>query len=264
MRPYWAVLKARFQMLLQYRVAAVAGLGTQVFWGLIRVMIFAAFFRSAVAGSQPMTMEEVVTYVWLGQAMLLLVLWRVEPEMADMVRTGNVAYELLRPMDLYGLWFARSLAARTAPTLLRCIPLFLLAFAFFDMQPPDSVASFCAWLLATSGAVILSATIGALLTITLLWTISGRGLQLLVTAGAWTFSGIVLPLPLFPDWAQPVLNVLPFRGLMDVPFRLYLGHLPPTAVLGLLAHQATWVLLLTAFGRWLLARGTRRLVVQGG
>ena len=36
MRPYWAVLSARFRMLLQYRAAALAGLGTQVFWGLIR------------------------------------------------------------------------------------------------------------------------------------------------------------------------------------------------------------------------------------
>jgi len=49
MQPYLAILSARFRTLLQYRVAGLAGIGTQLFWGLIRVMIFDAFYRSTVA-----------------------------------------------------------------------------------------------------------------------------------------------------------------------------------------------------------------------
>ncbi len=51
---YCAILSARFRMLLQYRAAAFAGFVTQLFWGLIRVMIFSAFYRSSNA-PQPMT-----------------------------------------------------------------------------------------------------------------------------------------------------------------------------------------------------------------
>lgn len=263
MRPYWAVLRARFLALLQYRVAAVAGLATQVFWGFVRMMIFAAFYRSA-AGPHPMTYEEVVSYIWLGQATILLVLWRPDPEVEDMIRSGNVAYELLRPVDLYGLWLARGIASRAAPLLLRAIPMLLLAGLFFGLGPPASAASLLAWLASTLAAVLLSGTIATLLTITLLWTISGRGIAILVTTGLWAFSGIILPLPLLPDWMQPVLDVLPFRGLMDVPFRLYLGHIPPEQVAPVLAHQLAWTAGLMLFGRWLLGRGRRRLVVQGG
>jgi ABC-2 type transport system permease protein len=67
-----------------------------------------------------------------------------------------------------------------------------------------------------------------------------------------------------PEWAQPILAALPFRGLADVPFRLYMGHIPPERVVGELLHQAVWLLLLVMLGRWVLARGLRRLVVQGG
>ena len=109
MRPYFAILSARFRTLLQYRVAALAGIGTQLFWGLIRVMIFDAFYRSTTA-PQPMTYAEVVTYIWLGQAMLRFLPWDVEGDARQMMRTGGVAYELLRPLDLYALWFCRSLA----------------------------------------------------------------------------------------------------------------------------------------------------------
>ena len=263
MRPYTAVLKARFLALLQYRTAAIAGIGTQVFWGLVRVMIFAAFYRSAV-GTQPMTYEEVVSYVWLGQATILLVLWRPDPEVEEMIRSGNVAYELLRPVDLYGLWLMRGIASRAAPLILRAVPMLLLASLFFGLGPPASVASLLAWLASTCAAILLSGTIAALLTITLLWTISGRGVAILVTTGLWAFSGIIIPLPLLPDWMQPFLDVLPFRGLMDVPFRLYLGHIPPHEVLGAIGHQLAWTAVLMLGGRWLLAVGRRRVVVQGG
>lgn len=259
----WAVFRARFLALLQYRVAAIAGLGTQVFWGFLRLMIFAAFFRSTDV-AQPLTMEEIVTYVWLGQATLMLVIWRPDAEVDQMVRSGNVAYELLKPVDLYTLWFARSVAGRAAPTILRAVPMLALAWFFFGLGPPASFASFLSWIAGSIGALFLSGAMGTLILISMLWTVSGRGITVLLTTGAWALSGITLPLPLFPDWAQPLLNVLPFRGLMDVPFRLYMGHIPASEAFFVVGHQVVWVLLLAVFGRWLLGRGTRRLVVQGG
>ena len=117
MTSYWAVASARFRELLQYRAAAVAGMGTQLFWGLIRVMIFEAFYRSSVS-AQPMEIDEVTTYVWLGQAFLALLPWNLDLNLRNQIRTGGVGYELIRPVDLYAYWFSRSLAWRTAPTLL--------------------------------------------------------------------------------------------------------------------------------------------------
>ena len=77
-------------------------------------------------------------------------------------------------------------------------------------------------------------------------------------------SGMIVPIPLYPDWAQTILNFLPFRGLVDVPFRLYLGHIPPGELPFLLAHQLAWTLAIVIFGRWVLSRGLRRVVIQGG
>jgi ABC-2 type transport system permease protein len=260
---YVAVFRARFATLLQYRAAAVSGLVTQVFWGFVRIMILGAFYRSA-AGAHPMTHAECVTYVWLGQGLIMLLPWRAEPEVQRLVRTGDVAYELVRPVGVYRLWYARSLAARTAPTLLRVVPLYLLAILFFGMDLPASPAGGLAFAATLLGALLLATAITTVVTVCLLWTISGTGLTAILAASVWIFSGMTIPLPLFPDWAQPVLDLLPFRGLMDLPFRLYLGHLPASAAPGVLAHQLAWTGALVLFGRWLVGRGTRRLVVQGG
>ena len=129
---YWAVLSAQFRALLQYRAAAIAGLGTQVFWGLIRVMIFQAFFRSTTA-EQPMEVGDVLTYVWLSQAFLALLPWNQDNDLRALIRTGGVGYELLRPVDLYGFWYCRSLAFRIAPTALRAAPLIAFAGVFMGL-----------------------------------------------------------------------------------------------------------------------------------
>ena len=263
MSAYLAILNARFRMLLQYRAAALAGMGTQLFWGLIRVMIFTAFYRSAT-GSHPMTLPEVINYVWLGQAMFALLPWVIDSEIRTMVRSGTVVYELVRPVDLYNFWFSRAIASRTALTLLRSVPLFCVASLFFGLQLPPSLESTVAWLLATLGAVLLGCAISNLIHISLLWTVAGEGLVQIVQVCVYIFSGMIVPLPLFPDWAQPVLEFLPFRGLADLPFRLYMGHIPSGEVWITLAHQLAWTGILILFGRWLLGRGTRRMVVHGG
>jgi len=263
MTAYLAILSARFRMLLQYRAAAFAGFVTQLFWGLIRVMIFAAFYHSSNA-TQPMTFEEVETYIWLGQAMLVMLPWNVDPEIRQMMRTGGVAYELLRPLDLYLLWFSRALAWRTAPTLLRGVPLFVVAALFFGLQLPANWTVAAGWMLATLLAILLSCAISTLQSISLLWTISGEGIANLTFAAVLVFSGMVIPLPLFPDWLQPVIKLLPFRGLCDVPFRIYAGHIPPSEYLHELLLQSAWIVGLIILGRWVLSRGMHRLVVQGG
>ena len=263
MSAYTAVLSARFRCLLQYRAAAVAGFGCQLFWGLIRVMIFSAFFAST-RSAQPMSERDVISYVWLGQAMFALLSLGVDSDIAAMIRSGTVVYELLRPVDLYWVWFCRSVALRSIPTLMRGVPMLVVGGLFFGLRPPPSLESGLASAAATFGALILASAITTLMSISLMWTVSGLGVTRIVPAFAYCLSGIIIPIPFFPDWAQPVLYALPFRHMVDTPFRLYLGHIPAYQAIPLLAQEAAWAAVLILLGRWMLARGARRLVAQGG
>jgi len=264
MGPYWAIVSARFRMNLQYRGAAFGGIVTQLFWGLIRVMIFTAFYASTTR-PQPMTLPEVITYIWLGQALLGILPWFSDsPEVAAMIRSGTVAYELLRPADLYWFWFARVAGARAGRLIMRAVPQFVLAGLFLGLQAPHSPACAAAWFIAMMLAILLACAIAMVSTISTLWYIAGDGVWQLLPVLVMLCSGAVIPLPFFPDWAQRILDVLPFRGLMDLPFRLYMGHIPPAQALPQLGLGCLWIVALVSFGRWLLSRGTGRLVVQGG
>jgi len=269
--PYMAVVSARYRMLLQYRAAAFAGLVTQCFWGAIKLMILAAFY-GASQQDQPMALPEVVAYIWLGQAFFGMLPWNIDGEFAQKVRDGSVAYDLLRPIDLYTFWYSRTLAYRAAPTTLRAIPLAFLAMlvlprlglAEWALGAPPSLLSCGLFGVSIVAAVALSTAITMLSQLSLLWTISAAGMDRIMPAVVTIFSGMVIPLPLFPNWLQPILHWQPFRGVVDVPYRIYSGNIPPTMALLEIVQQGVWVGLLVWLGRVMLARGTRKLVVQGG
>ncbi len=267
---YRALLSARYRMVLQYRAAAAAGIATQFFWGVIMIMVMEAFFAVGVA--PPMSFAATVSYIWLGQALLALQPWNHDRELEAMVQKGHVAYELLRPLDLYTLWFVRAVAWRTAGASLRAIPIVLVAGLLLPVMggerwalgPPAGAEAALGFAVALLGTIALGGAITTLVHVSLLWTISGEGLARVMPSLVIFFSGMVVPIPFFPDWIQPLFAWLPFRGLADVPFRLYTGHIPPSEALPTLALVAAWALALVALGRWLMARGARRLVVHGG
>jgi ABC-2 type transport system permease protein len=271
LRPYLSVFAGRFQLMLQYRAAAVAGFVTQCWFGVIRILIFAAFYAGGAAHA-PMSLANAVTYTWLGQAFLVFLPWNPDPEVAEMVRTGAVAYERLRPVDTYAWWFARALGwslARVAPravlmVVFAGILLPLAGLGKWGLAPPPSLAAAGFFAVSAVGMVLLSAAITLLLNTVVVATMTDKGAGVLAAALVNTFSGMVLPLAFFPDSLRPWLRAQPIAGLVDIPFSIYFGALAGWSAAGAVALQLFWVVVLVLAGRAWLGRAMRRLQVQGG
>jgi ABC-2 type transport system permease protein len=271
LRPYASVFSGRFALTLQYRAAAAAGFLTQCWFGVIRILIFAAFYAGGSAHA-PMTLANAITYTWLGQAFLIFLPWGPDPEVADMVRSGAVAYERLRPVDTYAWWYVRALAWSVARVLPRAVLMVAFAGALLPLvglgkwalPPPPTLAADGLFALAALGMVLLSAAITLMLNAIVVATMTDKGANSLAAAVVNTFSGMVLPLAFFPDWLRPILRGLPFAGLADIPYSIYFGGLTGWSAAGAIALQFGWVVVLIVLGRAWLAASMTRLQVQGG
>jgi ABC-2 type transport system permease protein len=263
MSGYFAILNIRMKTLLQYRSAAFAAVCTQFFWALLNIMIFRAFYAEAVS-SEPISLKQAITFVWLGQALLQVIPWSVDKEIEAQVKNGNVAYELIRPVHLYGLWFVRSFALRLIPTLMRCAPIFIMGGLFLGLSAPVSWEAGFVFFFSVLLALLLSSAMTTLVLISLFWTISGEGVQRLLPHITLLFSGTLVPLPLFPSWMQSFLNLQPFRGVMDIPCRLYTGIIPVSEAFYYLGFQLAWAFFFVLLGKWLMSRAMKNVVIQGG
>lgn len=266
MSTYLSFFRMRFLTLVQYRAAAAAGIATQWAFGMMKVLVLYAFYRSADA-AQPMEFAQAASYVWLGQAMLGTLPWNEDGEIMNSVLTGQVAYELTRPLDIYFMWYARTLALRTAPTILRALPQFIIALflvpAPYSMQAPGLTAFF-AWIPAMLCGVFLASAVTNFVHVTVLWTIRGEGVRRFMPMLVMIFSGMIVPLRLLPDWAQALARLQPFAGLMDLPAQIFCGTLAPKSVLWVAAVQIFWTAVFVLLGRALTRSGIRRVTVAGG
>lgn len=262
-RPYLTLLVARCRQETQYRAAALFGMATQLFWGLVRIAIFTAFLKAG-ANRSSMSLPQTVTYLWLVQGMIRIMPWSVDADIRNLVREGTVVYELLRPIDLYASWYMRAFARHAIPTAMRAIPLFAAAVLLFHMQMPRTVAAGALFVIAVVLALLLAAAMSTLISISLLFTLAGDGIQRILPAIANFASGLLIPLSFLPTTLRHILRVLPFCDLIDTPARLYIGQLGAHEAVAAFAQTVLWTAALALFGRFLVLRASKRMVVHGG
>lgn len=267
MKKYIAFFRLRFSMGLQYRAAALAGIVTQFVWAAMEILMFRAFYKTQPEAF-PMTFQATCAYVWMQQAFLALFMaWMMENEIFDSIVNGNIAYELCRPINIYNMWFARSLANRFSKAVLRCLPILLVAAflpAPYGLMLPVSIPAFLLFLLTLFMGVGVTVAFCMLVYMVSFFTISPAGIRMVAVSVVEFFQGAVIPLPFFPDGIRKIFELLPFASMQNVPLRIYSGDLYGNDMWQAILLQFFWLFVLTGMGRILDALAMKKITVQGG
>ncbi|MCL2121169.1 MAG: ABC transporter permease [Clostridiales bacterium] len=267
MKKYRALFRIRFLNALQYRAAAVAGMATQFAWGFMEIFAFAAFYRTNQAAF-PMTFPQTVSYIWMQQAFLaLFMMWFWENDIADAVVSGGVAYEMVRPLDLYSRWFCQIAANRLARALLRCAPILVVAFLVpepYRMSLPPNLSQLFLFLLSTALSLGVVVSFSLLMYISLFFMLSPMGVRIIVAVFSDFLAGAIIPLPFFPESLRALVELLPFAAMQNMPLRIYSGHIAGAAAWQGIALQVFWLAALLPAGRLAMRRALKKVIVQGG
>ncbi|MBR6165528.1 MAG: ABC-2 family transporter protein [Clostridia bacterium] len=263
MKAYLSVFRMRFRLETHYRGAALGGIACQVFFGLILV----ALYRALYAGKpQSMPLSHVTTYVWLQQAFFRMLL-ASDADLMDKIRSGGIAYDLCRPLHLYGFYYVRIMAQKLMGSLLRAGPMLLFAALLPEGWGIALPASVPALILSLAALTLGLCCICAMENLTMAFTmrtLDQRGIQAMMNLLMMILSGNVLPLTLYPDSWQRIITLLPYAQMLDAPIRLYTGETAVPQAPAILLLQAGWTLLLVGAGCLFWQRNQRRLIIQGG
>lgn len=233
MKKYLSFFRLRFLMGLQYRTAALAGIVTQFAWGGMEILMYKAFYE-ADANAFPMSFSATASYIWMQQAFLaFFAAWMLENEIFDSIVNGNIAYELCRPLNIYHMWFSRSIANRLSKAVLRCFPILIVA-AFlpspYRLCMPASFFHFLLFVITLLLGLAVTVSFCMLVYSLTFFTISPQGLRMLFTTSVEFFAGAVIPLPFFPEKLQKIMELLPFAAMQNVALRLYSGSMSNEAM----------------------------------
>lgn len=267
MKSYISYFKLKFKTGLQYRAAALAGISTQFFFGFVYVSIYIAFYESG-SSNLPMELSELVSYVWLGQSFFALIyLWYKDKEILNLIKKGDIVYELCRPLDLYLMWAVKILGERLSNVVLRFIPVVLIALILpspYNLDLSITPLRLLLFIIAIILASILMTVLTLFYHLLCLYTVDEKGIVSMLMIVSDFLSGLVLPIPFFPKYLQNISNILPFRYISDFPFRLYIGNINNNEILMGIIIQIIWILILIFIGRLITNKALKKVVIGGG
>lgn len=267
MKKYLSFFRMRFINGFQYRIAALAGIVTQFVWGTMEILMFHAFYR-ADESAFPMELSAISSYVWLQQAFLALFMtWFWEKELFDAIQSGNIAYELCRPTDIYNMWFVRGMANRAAKALLRCMPIIVVALFLpktYGLVLPSNFVVLVWFLFSMLLGFLVVVAFGMIIYGLTFYTVNPMGIRMVSQSLADFLAGGIIPLPFLPDKMREFVELLPFAAMQNAPFRIYSGDISGGDIYKAVLLQAIWLVIFVALGKFIMNKSLKQLVIQGG
>lgn len=268
LKPYLSIMRMQLKNGMQYRLSMCSKLMTNIFWGYVRAVIFSVYYIYGDTAASPLTRAQTVSMIWLAQITLnLLPGYGMDLTVWNQISRGDVGVELLRPMSLYGHWYARAFATKLAPFLLAVIPVSavaLLSPGGLGLGAPESIWHLLACVLTLATGVFLSCASLNLIYAMCMDTNLGPAFANVSTTFMQILSGSLLPLQLWPQAWQRALYYQPFASMSDLPLRFYVGAASLAELPRVLIIQLIWGALIILGGRAWIHNNSRKLVIQGG
>ncbi|UGQ15347.1 ABC-2 family transporter protein [Yinghuangia sp. ASG 101] len=211
------------------------------------------------------TGAQLVTYVWVGQGLLSVSHMWTWKELADRITSGDVAADLLRPVDPLTSYAAAELGRAAHAVLGRFIAPVGVGFAFYTMYVPHEAATYPLFAVSVVLAVAVSFAGRYLVNLTAFWLLDARGPLAAWGLFAASLSGVHFPLRFLPEWAQWLIWLgTPFPCVFQIPLDIAVERTATGVAAATVALQLCWGTALMALCAAVQRRALRRLVVQGG
>ncbi|MCM3005404.1 ABC transporter permease [Priestia koreensis] len=262
MRKYWHLLKSQMQI----ETAYMAWYWADTISGILRLFIMYFFWAAVFQNRQSvgeLTFQSMITYVIIAMTLEAFVAG-VGKTIAQDIKGGNIALELLKPYDYLTKLIWMDFGSKINGFVRSALPILLLSFLFLDITKPASLLAGCFFIPSMVAGILIGTQIDLIIGVLAFWTVNIWGLGVLREAIVKFFSGALIPLTLFPGWFQEVSQWLPFQSMIYVPVGIYTGQISGGHILTSFAIQCVWLLAIYVIVRVMWQQAVKRITVFGG
>jgi len=264
LRVHGRLLAAGWRRGARYRAAALGGLVANATFGFLKASILVAAVRAGGGQLGGYDAASITAYTWLSQALLGSVNLFGRNDLADRMRDGSIAVDLLRPVDVQTASTAQEVGRALFALLPRGVPLVGLGVLVGGLRLPADVLVLATGAVSVGAAIVPSHLVVYLVAATGFWTVETRGVQLLYMVLAGFLAGLFVPVTLFPAWLLGLARATPFPSMLQTPIDVLSGRVTGVAGAAAVGAQLGWIAVALVAGQLMTRAGRRRLEVQGG
>lgn len=263
MKAYLFVAKIRIQSALAYRFNVISTILIQC----LLMFAMACFWKAAYDGTGLVAgvgEQDMLTYTTISVIMGNLLTMGVESRIQSSVRTGSVALDMLKPVNIYGIYLAEDLGDMVVAFFQIAVPLLILGALMFGLPVPASVFHFVLFLVSFAVGYLINWMLAALLGMCAFKVISMGPIRNIKGFIMKLLSGSVIPLWFFPEGIRTFLEILPFVNIYQLPLGIYIGRYTYGEMMRLTGLQLFWCAALWLIFKEVQKKAAAVVLIQGG
>ncbi|ULO05111.1 ABC-2 family transporter protein [Paenibacillus sp. 19GGS1-52] len=263
MGAYLDFIRIRFLTMLAYRVNYYSGILIYSLNIGVNYFTWMAIYGKgeSLGGFSATQMTSYVAVSWMARAFYFN---NLDREISTDIRDGSIAIQFIRPYNYVLVKMMQGLGEGIFRFMLFMIPGMAIAMLLFPVQLPTELSAWVGFLVMLFFSFLINSQINVITGLSAFFVENNEGMMRMKRVVVDLFSGLVVPISLFPDWLSSVLKFLPFQAITYLPGSVFTGRVQGVGIWNVLGVQVFWFLVLLIPIIWLNHAARQRLFVQGG
>lgn len=260
---YLEFMRISFMNIMAYRMRYVVGVFTYLVYVSVYWFLWEAAYtgRDSIAG---MSLGQMTTYVAVAWIARTFYHSDVDWDIHGKVSSGNIALDLIRPIDFQLMHFFTCIGEAIFRLVLFALPAGIVICSIYPVNAAHSFNDLLFFVLATFLAFIINFEITFITGLLAFKTQSVLGIMRAKYVAQQVLTGLIVPISLFPELLRKIIYLTPFPYIANVPLDIYLGKMDFSHIQHALLVQIIWIIVLFVFGRWFCKSCFKKLIIQGG
>ena len=263
MKKYLYVIKTQIIKSMTYEFNVYGNIIMQTI-----IMITSAYFWRALYKGQGMVgdvdAESMLTYVVLSSVLSVLLITNVERRIEKSVEKGTVATDFMKPINLFGVYFAEDIGAVIALVFQNMLPILIIGSLMIRVPVMADVHDLSLFLISVIESFLINWLIAALFGMIAFTAVNIDALIQVKKHLLRLLSGSIIPVWFFPAGVARVLESLPFVYIYQLPLSIYIGRGTRAEHLRQMGIQSIWLVILAAAFLIAQKKAAGKVMVQGG
>ena len=230
------------------------------------IMITSAYFWKALYKGQEsvgtVDAESMLTYIIISSMMSVLLITNVEKRIEMSVGKGTVATDMMKPVNLFGVYFAEDLGSVFALVFQNMLPILIIGTLFIKVPKMADVSALPLFVIAVLESFMINWLIAALFGMIAFAAVSIDALIQVKKHLIRLLSGSIIPIWFFPSGVAKVLSLLPFVYIYQLPLSIYIGKGERAEQIAGMKIQFLWLVALAAVFIFAQKRVTKKVMVD--
>lgn len=232
------------------------------------IMIASAYFWKALFKNadsvQGVTVNTMLVYIVVSSMISIVLSSDVEWRIMKSVEKGTIAIDMMRPINVFSIFFAEDIAKLISLIFQNLLPVFIIGSLIIGIPKPASFTAFVLFLVSLIMAFFINWFIAVMFGMISFWAIEMSAIFQVKKHLIRLLSGSIIPIWFFPGWLQNILNVLPFAYLYQLPLDIYIGKATNGDIAKGMLVQFMWLTLVILMFVFFERRVIKKVMIQGG